>query len=155
MADRLQPGRSDPCTGVVSDGFAGQKNPPRVRKAMKLRYEVMGRDNFRCVDCGKTPKEARKRFEVHHLVMVSRWGAPTKRRTWSRCALTVMRAVTLSCRAARETTFLPLESNPPTSGDLRTSHGNASRSSWALSEILQPGVRVARAVNRLVLGQER
>lgn len=50
------------------------KNPPRVRKAMKLRYEVMGRDNFRCVDCGKTPKEARKRFEVHHLVMVSRGG---------------------------------------------------------------------------------
>lgn len=34
----------------------------------------MERDGFRCRDCGRTAHEARKRFEVHHLVMVSEGG---------------------------------------------------------------------------------
>jgi len=42
----------------------------------KLRYEILKRDNFRCVLCGATAKEAR--LEIDHIIPISKGGKTIK-----------------------------------------------------------------------------
>lgn len=48
--------------------------PPRVRKAIKLRHEILDRDGFKCRDDGRSPDEDGVTLQVHHLKFVSRGG---------------------------------------------------------------------------------
>lgn len=49
--------------------------PPRQRKAIKLRWEILERDVFRCQDCGASRGDPDVRLQVHHLREVSRGGS--------------------------------------------------------------------------------
>ena len=44
--------------------------PARARKAIKLRYEILERDGYRCLSCGATPGDGR-RLQVHHTKPVA------------------------------------------------------------------------------------
>jgi hypothetical protein len=48
--------------------------PPRAREAIKLRYEVLSRDKFTCLDCGRSPRTHQVQLQVHHIVLVSEGG---------------------------------------------------------------------------------
>ncbi|MRJ75462.1 hypothetical protein GEV29_02840 [Aeromicrobium sp. SMF47] len=50
------------------------RNPPRVRQAIKLRYEILERDKNRCRDCGNSPDSDGVTLQVHHLLPVSQGG---------------------------------------------------------------------------------
>lgn len=54
----------------------------RVTRAM--RYEVLRRDNFRCVRCGRGAKDGVK-LHVDHIVPVSRGGKSTMRNLQTLC----------------------------------------------------------------------
>ncbi len=43
----------------------------------KLRAEILRRDNYRCVHCGRTPKEDKIKLEVDHIIPVD-WGGKTE-----------------------------------------------------------------------------
>lgn len=47
--------------------------PPRARKAIKLRYEILDRDGHRCLSCGARPGDGR-RLQVHHTKPVAAGG---------------------------------------------------------------------------------
>lgn len=47
--------------------------PARARQAIKLRYQILDRDNNRCRSCGATPGNGR-RLQVHHELPVSYGG---------------------------------------------------------------------------------
>jgi hypothetical protein len=48
--------------------------PARAREAIKLRYNVLERDNYSCQDCGRSPGTGRVQLQVHHKVLVSQGG---------------------------------------------------------------------------------
>lgn len=48
--------------------------PPRARKAIKLRYEVLERDGFKCRDDGRSPDRHGVTLQIHHLQFVSQGG---------------------------------------------------------------------------------
>ncbi|GAA1930825.1 hypothetical protein GCM10009716_42800 [Streptomyces sodiiphilus] len=50
-----------------------EKRPPRVRQAIKLRHQVLGRDNKTCQDCGATPGQGSV-LQVHHKLPVHQGG---------------------------------------------------------------------------------
>ncbi len=50
------------------------KRPSQARGAIRLRYQILDRDRFACVDCG-TPRAGGVRLEVHHVKWVSRGGS--------------------------------------------------------------------------------
>ncbi len=47
--------------------------PARARTAIKLRYEILDRDGYRCRSCGATPGDGR-RLQVHHTTPVADGG---------------------------------------------------------------------------------
>ncbi len=47
----------------------------RAREAMKLRGEILERDEYSCCQCGRCPQVDGVRLEVHHLEWVSRGGS--------------------------------------------------------------------------------
>ncbi|MFI8238537.1 HNH endonuclease [Streptomyces sp. NPDC085866] len=49
------------------------KRPPRVREAIKLRYEILERDNKTCQDCGRIPGQGVS-LQVHHILPVHQGG---------------------------------------------------------------------------------
>lgn len=51
-----------------------EMRPPRARKAIKLRYQILERDEFRCRDDGRTPNRHNVTLQVHHLKFVSQGG---------------------------------------------------------------------------------
>ncbi|MFB7290720.1 HNH endonuclease [Actinacidiphila glaucinigra] len=50
-----------------------EKRPPRVRQAIKLRYEILERDNKTCRDCGRIPGQGVS-LQVHHVLPVHQGG---------------------------------------------------------------------------------
>jgi 5-methylcytosine-specific restriction endonuclease McrA len=50
------------------------QGPARARQAIRLRYEVLERDQFTCRDCGAVRGTLGVRLEVHHKKMVSQGG---------------------------------------------------------------------------------
>lgn len=50
------------------------QGPARARQAIRLRYEVLERDEFTCHDCGAARGTPGTRLEVHHKQMVSQGG---------------------------------------------------------------------------------
>jgi HNH endonuclease len=50
------------------------QGPARARQAIRLRYEVLERDEFTCRDCGAVRGTPGVRLEVHHKQMVSQGG---------------------------------------------------------------------------------
>lgn len=48
--------------------------PPRTRRAIKLRWRVLDRDGFKCVDCGRSPDNDGVTLQVHHKMMVKDGG---------------------------------------------------------------------------------
>uniref|UniRef100_UPI003C7D46BA HNH endonuclease n=1 Tax=unclassified Streptomyces TaxID=2593676 RepID=UPI003C7D46BA len=50
-----------------------EMRPPRVRKAIKLRYKILDRDNRTCQDCGRTPAQ-RVSLQIHHVLPVHKGG---------------------------------------------------------------------------------
>ncbi len=48
--------------------------PPRARQAIKLRYQILERDNKRCLECGASASDGR-RLQVHHTLPVAQGGA--------------------------------------------------------------------------------
>ncbi|MGY4961472.1 HNH endonuclease [Streptomyces sp. 900105245] len=50
-----------------------EKRPPRVRKAIKLRYEILERDKKTCQDCGRVPGQGAS-LQVHHVLPVHQGG---------------------------------------------------------------------------------
>lgn len=48
--------------------------PPRARKAIKLRYEILERDKFKCQDDGRSPDRDGVTLQIHHVVFVSEGG---------------------------------------------------------------------------------
>jgi hypothetical protein len=51
-----------------------ERRPPRVRRAVKLRHRILGRDGWRCQDCRRTPDDDHVTLKVHHVRPVSRAG---------------------------------------------------------------------------------
>jgi len=52
-----------------------QQLPARAREAIKLRYEILERDDYACVDCGRSPKHGdTARLQIHHLQFVQHGG---------------------------------------------------------------------------------
>ncbi|MFF0725165.1 HNH endonuclease [Streptomyces sp. NPDC004134] len=49
------------------------KRPPRVREAIKLRYQILDRDDRTCQDCGATPAQGIA-LQVHHKLPVHQGG---------------------------------------------------------------------------------
>ncbi|WP_405440925.1 HNH endonuclease [Streptomyces avidinii] len=49
-----------------------EKRPPRVRRAIKLRYEILDRDKKTCQDCRRTGQGVE--LQVHHILPVHRGG---------------------------------------------------------------------------------
>ncbi|MFF5024207.1 HNH endonuclease [Streptomyces collinus] len=49
------------------------KRPPRVRQAIKLRYEILERDKKTCQDCGRIPGQG-VTLQVHHVLPVHQGG---------------------------------------------------------------------------------
>ena len=47
--------------------------PPRARKAIKLRFEILDRDGHKCLSCGARPGDGR-RLQVHHTQPVAEGG---------------------------------------------------------------------------------
>jgi 5-methylcytosine-specific restriction endonuclease McrA len=43
---------------------------------LKLRYEILERDNFRCITCGATPKK--EKLHIDHIIPYSKGGKTTK-----------------------------------------------------------------------------
>lgn len=50
------------------------RRPPRARQAIKLRYQILERDKYRCRDCGRSPDEDGVTLQIHHLLFVSQGG---------------------------------------------------------------------------------
>ncbi|MFD4723055.1 HNH endonuclease [Streptomyces sp. NPDC058423] len=50
-----------------------EKRPPRVRQAIKLRYEILERDKKTCQDCGRIPGQGVS-LQVHHILPVHQGG---------------------------------------------------------------------------------
>ncbi|WP_457029151.1 HNH endonuclease [Kitasatospora sp. P5_F3] len=50
-----------------------EKRPPRVRKAIKLRYQILERDQRTCQDCRRVPEQGVS-LQIHHLLPVHRGG---------------------------------------------------------------------------------
>ncbi|MFE0327947.1 HNH endonuclease [Streptomyces sp. NPDC058960] len=50
-----------------------EKRPPRVRQAIKLRYEILERDKKTCQDCGRIPGQG-VTLQVHHVLPVHQGG---------------------------------------------------------------------------------
>jgi 5-methylcytosine-specific restriction endonuclease McrA len=48
--------------------------PPRARKAIKLRYQVLERDDRKCRDDGRSPDRDNVTLQIHHLKFVSHGG---------------------------------------------------------------------------------
>jgi hypothetical protein len=48
--------------------------PPRQRKAIKIRWQILERDDFTCQDCGARRGDAGVQLQVHHLKGVRRGG---------------------------------------------------------------------------------
>lgn len=48
--------------------------PPRVRQAIKLRYEILDRDQKKCQDCGRSPSNGGVALQVHHVLPVHQGG---------------------------------------------------------------------------------
>lgn len=48
----------------------------RQKMTLKLRYEILKRDNFKCVLCGKTAKEGR--LEIDHIIPICEGGKTIK-----------------------------------------------------------------------------
>jgi HNH endonuclease len=51
-----------------------EKRPPRVRRAIKLRHQILERDQFRCKECGRTPDRDGVTLQVHHKIPVNQGG---------------------------------------------------------------------------------
>lgn len=51
-----------------------ERRSPRVRRAIKLRYQVLERDSFKCADDGKSPDNDRVTLQIHHIKPVSQGG---------------------------------------------------------------------------------
>jgi len=49
------------------------RRPPRVRQAIKLRYQILERDKRTCQDCGARPGEG-VALQVHHILPVHQGG---------------------------------------------------------------------------------
>ena len=56
----------------------------RARLGDKLRYEIMERDGFKCVKCGKTANDGIK-LHVDHIVPVSKGGRTIKNNLQTLC----------------------------------------------------------------------
>jgi hypothetical protein len=50
------------------------QRPPRARQAIRLRHEVLDRDDTTCQRCGAQPGQPGVRLEVHHRTWVSHGG---------------------------------------------------------------------------------
>ncbi len=50
-----------------------EKRPPRVRKAIKLRYKILDRDDHACQDCGRLPAQGVS-LQIHHILPVHKGG---------------------------------------------------------------------------------
>lgn len=50
------------------------RRPPRARQAIRLRHEVLDRDDTTCQRCGAQPGQPGVRLEVHHRTWVSQGG---------------------------------------------------------------------------------
>lgn len=52
-----------------------EKGPPRAREAIKLRQEILERDDFRCQQCGARPEPGRRVIlHIHHRKFVQHQG---------------------------------------------------------------------------------
>lgn len=51
-----------------------KRRPPRARQAIKLRYQILERDNFTCADCGRGRGDPGVRLQVHHICPVHQGG---------------------------------------------------------------------------------
>ncbi len=49
--------------------------PPRQRKAVKLRWQMLDRDGFTCQDCGRRRGDPNVRLQVHHIRGVRQRGS--------------------------------------------------------------------------------
>ena len=50
------------------------RRPPRTRQAIKLRHQILHRDNRRCRDCGADPDTDNVQLQVHHVLPVHQGG---------------------------------------------------------------------------------
>lgn len=47
---------------------------PTISKGLSLRFQILSRDNFTCVYCGRNPKEDGVKLEVDHVFPKSKGG---------------------------------------------------------------------------------
>lgn len=53
-------------------------NTQRSKMTPKLRYEILKRDNFRCVLCGRNVEEDGVKLEIDHIIPISKGGLTSK-----------------------------------------------------------------------------
>lgn len=65
---------------------AMEKLAGRPREAIKLRHQVLDRDDWSCCDCGRSPKSDRVRLQAHHIVPVNEGGGNELSNLVTRCS---------------------------------------------------------------------
>ena len=77
--------------GQISfDDIVSQKKQENTREPItpRLRAEILKRDDYRCADCGASPKTNKEvKLEVHHLKPVSLGGQTTPENLMTNCHL--------------------------------------------------------------------
>ncbi|WP_406048232.1 HNH endonuclease [Kribbella sp. NBC_00889] len=63
-----------------------ERRPPRARQAIKLRYQILDRDNRQCRSCGATPERDRVPLQIHHKLPVSQGGTNDTENLITLCA---------------------------------------------------------------------
>jgi ssDNA-binding Zn-finger/Zn-ribbon topoisomerase 1 len=63
------------CQNCIDKIKSEELPAPRSSKGLTLRFKVLIRDNFKCVYCGRSPKEDGVKLEVDHLFPKSKGGS--------------------------------------------------------------------------------
>ena len=72
--------------GVIKKGEPSEKRFNKHSLPVKLRYDILRRDNFKCVLCGSSSKDG-IRLEVHHKIPVNEGGSDSEENLQTLCNL--------------------------------------------------------------------